>query len=1045
MPFPHDLTASELVTIRTGGYRASVNLAYCPQTTVFAARVNGAIGSGVFAQVVYDTVTVGAFGDCEIDQTVYISTSSSIRDAYLTTYVRKAPTSTILYIGESASVIADNDYIIVVNDYALREHLVTTSGTTVLINRDVTFKKPAPLIGNLQSAYINPVSSGSATFTFSPTGYPLAHDATTTLTWLWDVADGTITVGTTTTQEITASFPQGERWVRVTVTDSNGVTNYRVFWVSVGLTYTIQNIGDPPISGSLEDGWNVSLDTWDFQGATILRSLSESTLVVIYTAEIFGDGSTTPVVTNIDFIGRTRSERSTTAGDEQWSTIQTGAFEVEGFGSQLNRLSSPAWAFRHNAAPSQWGEMNRPTVPRFIGQMCTLFNTLSNLCSLHFDIPFTYRATTTSSDATVTVASTTVLVPGMGVSGTGIPGGATVLSITDKTTFELSANATATGTNTLVFTPASNDQDFVSQSLTITDTSAGAALDRIAKWINAGLDYAQSGEIEIRRHAFYRTAAQKNALVSVADWTGGDPLEYTLDIDYPESVGRVFTGAEAFNTTLLKTSYITGSAPPVARGNGEGEATEDGQVLTVNSTPSALITEQNARTAALYADSQPKDKLEVLFYDALRGILVPSRSRWHTHTIASSNNIMGRAYTTSQRWICSAVNYNITIESGEVANRATFLREPTVGSAQVASAISPDLIEPAIPDLLAFNPYPAFKLSGSINYPYDGIPAAADLQPIDSYSASLGDELAANNFPPAGCLSYTIMLNDSTGVTTPALTNGATYTVRVSGSGEIAASSTYNDAMTAGLAAGTAPASGYAYMTWCDGDVYTTPCLTGNKGGGWIATEGDGGGGSIRGEFIDRHASGADVCQAGCVVDLGAEQTITDIAISYKASVAGPSAGDYHFRFFDDAFVEVTPFLGGAIAVLASYQTQTSSGFTRSGVRYVSICLVCEVASGADFIYIDNLIITYSGGGNDRADAFYGYNPATPGTGTPLGANGLKFDGSDPVTIPPYNTNHVYETTIAGDGTTQVIKFQDASYGNNEATALIVQICGDGL
>ena len=60
---------------------------------------------------------------------------------------------------------------------------------------------------------------------------------------------------------------------------------------------------------------------------------------------------------------------------------------------------------------------------------------------------------TTNNDATVTMGSTAVLRVGVSVTGTGIPAAATVLSITNGTTFELSANATASITNTtLTFT-----------------------------------------------------------------------------------------------------------------------------------------------------------------------------------------------------------------------------------------------------------------------------------------------------------------------------------------------------------------------------------------------------------------------------------------------------------------------------------------------------------------------------------------------------------------------------------------------------------------
>jgi hypothetical protein len=59
--------------------------------------------------------------------------------------------------------------------------------------------------------------------------------------------------------------------------------------------------------------------------------------------------------------------------------------------------------------------------------------------------------TTTNTDATVTTASTADLRAGKGVTGTGVPAGATIASVTNATTFELSAAATASGTVNLTF------------------------------------------------------------------------------------------------------------------------------------------------------------------------------------------------------------------------------------------------------------------------------------------------------------------------------------------------------------------------------------------------------------------------------------------------------------------------------------------------------------------------------------------------------------------------------------------------------------------
>ncbi len=58
-------------------------------------------------------------------------------------------------------------------------------------------------------------------------------------------------------------------------------------------------------------------------------------------------------------------------------------------------------------------------------------------------------AATLNSTTTVTVANTNLIAAGQSVTGTGIPSGTTVASVTNTTTFEISAAATATGASTL--------------------------------------------------------------------------------------------------------------------------------------------------------------------------------------------------------------------------------------------------------------------------------------------------------------------------------------------------------------------------------------------------------------------------------------------------------------------------------------------------------------------------------------------------------------------------------------------------------------------
>jgi len=82
---------------------------------------------------------------------------------------------------------------------------------------------------------------------------------------------------------------------------------------------------------------------------------------------------------------------------------------------------------------------------------------------------------TTNTDATVTVTSTAGLKTGMAVSGTNIPAGATVASVTNATTFELSSAATGTGssitiTATITDFVGANTEGYYLNSSSVTDT-----------------------------------------------------------------------------------------------------------------------------------------------------------------------------------------------------------------------------------------------------------------------------------------------------------------------------------------------------------------------------------------------------------------------------------------------------------------------------------------------------------------------------------------------------------------------------------------------
>ena len=85
------------------------------------------------------------------------------------------------------------------------------------------------------------------------------------------------------------------------------------------------------------------------------------------------------------------------------------------------------------------------------GTTFTISNAATATGTNSLTISFTLSCTTTITNATVTTASTALLSIGMSVTGTGIASNTAILSITDGTTFTITINATASGTNTLAF------------------------------------------------------------------------------------------------------------------------------------------------------------------------------------------------------------------------------------------------------------------------------------------------------------------------------------------------------------------------------------------------------------------------------------------------------------------------------------------------------------------------------------------------------------------------------------------------------------------
>lgn len=224
---------------------------------IFKARVNmaGTITYPV-TEIVFDGVTLGAFGDLSPDMTLALGTTEGAWDLGIVRVHNFAdsdsiPVGRISRGKERGSLnIQDNAYITVWEDFRVWSKIPRMIIDPDDEDTEITTFKDADIPVLSYTSQIPPVANSgpffadyiddddeTITVTFPMNGvdisYAVAEGATIT-DYLWDIEDGTLTGGSLTDATITATFPAGSRWVGLTVTDSNGkVHTSRTFVLAV--------------------------------------------------------------------------------------------------------------------------------------------------------------------------------------------------------------------------------------------------------------------------------------------------------------------------------------------------------------------------------------------------------------------------------------------------------------------------------------------------------------------------------------------------------------------------------------------------------------------------------------------------------------------------------------------------------------------------------------------------------------------------------------------------------------------------------------------
>lgn len=374
---------------------------------VFKARINAASFSYPIASVAIDTITVGSAADLVTGRTILFGTTDGSDDLGRS-YVRRSSTSTLLNFGESSTGIHDGEVLLADNAFVtvLNEHRVWTIAPRI-DDSDNLFKlydipyldagrnygsRPGPIAngGPFKIKLINTVT-GVATFTFSAADAYMVTPSSTKTGQAWVVQDGTITVGSSTSEAMTATFPVGRRYVTLTVTDSNGDTHTRyILVVALSLTdATWKPIFDFEITSGLRlapDGAEMSV--------IINEDLAPNTFpdgaaVLYFEREFYNDveGSLAGPTgaENVKFVGWSDLEVEQVEGTERG--LRRGVeFRCISSAERLRRLNLLPQQVESDATPDDWTEMLTLTDFRLIFYLLKWHSTALDVAPLLFNI-----------------------------------------------------------------------------------------------------------------------------------------------------------------------------------------------------------------------------------------------------------------------------------------------------------------------------------------------------------------------------------------------------------------------------------------------------------------------------------------------------------------------------------------------------------------------------------------------------------------------------------------------------------------------------------
>lgn len=339
------------------------------------------------AHIPVGTPSVGSLSAIKADYTVLITPSSDYKndlqyradDCYIT-YARLDAGGAYVYIGNTAYQWTTSHYVTALKELRVFQRQIRLDDSRVQYrDYDRLYSKPKPRIYDLYSEALE-IASGDSTVSksFTPSAESM-YPSGTISSWFWDVDGNTISTGTSSSQNITVDFTAGTHIVRLTVTDSNGVSNKLSILIAVIPADYNSVIADGMTVVSLdhsEEGHVGAINT-----VSDIEPYLSGSMAMVCTKVHYANGSSELITDMVGWLGEVSLA---TLGSDLYGRLMFADIAILDVAFKMASIQIRQYPFVLNSSPTEWGQYARVTPLDIAWHILSEMTTVSNLCAIHF-------------------------------------------------------------------------------------------------------------------------------------------------------------------------------------------------------------------------------------------------------------------------------------------------------------------------------------------------------------------------------------------------------------------------------------------------------------------------------------------------------------------------------------------------------------------------------------------------------------------------------------------------------------------------------------